>query len=235
MYIIIGPAGSNINYISQVLTDTELSLMLSYHYNTNGSHSLKKIKNWPVRIVTPPSKNYKSYIGTNNLSIQIIIENEKKFLLLNWFEKHSRSQLHDTPWFNDWCKIQLKSWEPVIENKETRLIRGVVRWYYSLQDKNHPDMIDLKEIENKFYFDKFYSNNYELIAQEFAKYNKDYTSQMFKNWRESQKIIFDSMDSIIENLNSPNKLKLFWQKGLAMALYGFQNNLNEQQTWKYFN
>lgn len=235
MYIIIGPAGSNINYISQVLTNTELSLMLSYHYNTNGTHSLKKTKNWPVRIVTPPSTNYKSYIGTNDVSIQIIIENEKKFLLLNWFEKHSKSESYDAPWFLDWCKTQLKIWGPDIEDEQKRLTRGVVRWYYSLHDKDHPDMIDFKEVKNKFYFDTFYSNNYELIAQEFAKFNKDYTFQMFNNWRESQKIIFDSMDSIIENLNSPNKLSLFWQKGLAIALYGFQNHLNEQQTWKHFN
>ena len=235
MYIIIGPAGSNINYISQVLTDTELPVMLTYHYNTNGAHSLTRDKDWPARLVTPPSTNYKSYIGANDLPIQIIIENEKKFLVLNWFEKHSRSESYDVPWFNDWCNTQSKVWNPVSEDEETRLIRGVVRWYYSLHDKDHPDIIDLKEIKNKFYFDKFYSNNYELIAQEFAKYNKDYTFQMFNNWRESQKIIFDSMNSIMNNLNNPNKLNSFWQKGLAMALYGFQNNLNEQQTWKYFN
>ena len=235
MYVIIGPAGSNINYISQVLTDTKLPSMLSYHYNINGSHSLKKTENWPVKQIFLPCTDYQSYLNEKNLIIQIVIEQQKKFLLLNWFEKHSRRESHDGPWLENWCDTQYQSWEPYIEDKETRLIRGVVYWFYSLQDKNHPDMIDLKEVKNKFYFDNFYSNNHKAISQEFAKFDKDYSLQMYNKWIESQKIIFDSMDSIMNNLNSPHKLNSFWQKGLAIALYGLKNKLNEQQTWKYFN
>ena len=37
------------------------------------------------------------------------------------------------------------------------------------------------------------------------------------------------------NKDNPNNLKTFWQKGIAMGMYGSDNKMPEEQTWEYFN
>ena len=45
-YTLLAPAGSNYNYIAQVLTDAKIESMFAYHYHHNGSHLPERTKGW---------------------------------------------------------------------------------------------------------------------------------------------------------------------------------------------
>ena len=83
-------------------------------------------------------------------------------------------------------------------------------------------------------FDNFYASDFTLIKKEFEQYGVEYKKQMFDKWLDSQKIIFESYTQIKNNIDTPRKLKNFWQTGLALALHGQQYNIGEEEVWEKF-
>ena len=230
MYVLVGPAGGNINYIGQVLTNTVITPMLAYHYNTNGSH-IKSAMTWAQ--ICPPTDEYKKYLNEKDCIIQILSKQKFLFLLLNWFEKHSRSPAHDNMYFKDWITTQANLWAPVVNEKHV-LVRAVLRWYFNLKEERIIDNADIPQIKKKFMFDNFYASDFTLIKKEFEQYGVEYKKQMFDKWLDSQKIIFESYTQIKNNIDTPRNLKNFWQTGLALALHGQQYNIGEEEVWEKF-
>jgi hypothetical protein len=230
MYVLVGPAGGNINYIAQVLTNTVLTPMLAYHYNTNGSHT-KSAMTW--KQICPPTDEYKKYLNETNFIIQILSKQKFFFVILNWFEKHSRSPAYDNIYFKTWISTQANLWKSVVNEKYV-LVKAVLKWYYNLKEENIIDNIDIPQIKNKFMFDNFYASDFNLIKKEFEQYGVEYKKHMFDEWLSSQKIIFESYKQIKNNIDTPWKLKKFWQTGLALALHAEKYNIGEEEVWEKF-
>jgi len=228
-YVFLGPAGSNINYIALTITD-KTTPALAYHYNLNGTHDINKKALWLHS--THWTDESKKHLEDKKFKVvQILCVDKLEFLILNWFEKHSRKAGHDYPWYEDWIKEQKTAWRNVCKTPEDSLIRATLHWFYKLQYKNNPDIYDVPDIKNKFMFHLFYTNDFQSLSRQFDKYDVNYTQKMYSDWIGSQKIIFDSHMKIMSNLERPNNLNSFWQKGLALGLYGKNNNLTEQQAW----
>ena len=74
-----------------------------------------------------------------------------------------------------------------------------------------------------------------MLQEELYKHNIIYTNEMFELWKASQTKAINAYEDIIRNKDNPNNLKTFWQKGIAMGMYGSDNKMPEEQTWEYFN
>lgn len=233
-YGFLAPAGSNVNYIALSIT-YKVKPALAYHYNEDGGHSTdpNKFRNWICWMRW--SNKIRTFMQDQRYKvIQILCNDKLEYLLLNWFEKHSRKFDHDYPYLHEWIGQQTLAWQKVCKNEEDCLIRATLHWFYKIHNKRDPDVIDIKEIKDKFHFNLFYNNNFELLANEFKKYDVIYTKKMYSDWVTSQKIIFDSHDKIISSLENPKELHSFWQKGIALGLYGKKHKLDEQQAWKRY-
>jgi hypothetical protein len=136
-------------------------------------------------------------------------------------------------YFKDWITAQANLWAPVVNEKHV-LVRGVLKWYYNLKEEKIIDNIDIPQIKNKFMFDNFYASDFTLIRKEFEQYGVEYKKDMFDKWLDSQKIIFESYTQIKNNLDTPRKLKNFWQTGLALALHAEKYNISEEEVWEKF-
>ena len=71
----------------------------------------------------------------------------------------------------------------------------------------------------------------KLTLHEFEKFSVNYSEEEYINWKNSQKIIFNSWNSIKNNLNTPKNLEFDYQKGIAIALKGIKENIIEQDCW----
>ena len=237
-YTLLAPAGSNYNYIAQVLTDAKIESMLAYHYHHNGSHLPERTKGW-FNYTHWENKDKKfsakeKFTLGDPLFIQVLCKSKLHMILINWFEKHSRIRKDDIQFLTMWKEHQSKIWVDKHSNKEHRFIQAVANWYYKLQDPECRDIKDIIEVKNKFLFESFYTGSHHALQTEFAQYKKDYTKEMYNAWYDSQTIALKSEDAVLKNIQTPERLESFWQKGIAIGIYGVENNLNEQEAWDKF-
>lgn len=233
-YGFLGPAGSNMSYIALTITG-KTTPALAYHYNHDGGHSKESYKPKKWFGWTHWSDDLRTFLRyKEHKLVQILCVDKLEFILLNWFEKHSRREDHDRPYLDYWIEQQKLTWRSVCDSDEDRLIRATLHWFYKIHNKSDPDIIDFPEIKHKFYFNLFYDNNFESLANEFKKYDVIYTEKMYSDWLTSQKIIFDSHEKIVSLLETPKDLDSFWQKGIALGLHGKRHGLNELQAWKRY-
>jgi len=230
-YGFLGPAGSNLNYIGQVISGSDIKPALAYHDNDNGSHSVKKNMNfklWPLW-----NNDCEAHVRDPEYTIiQILCKEQQKFLLLNWFEKHSRRKESAQPYMDDWKKTQLEAWRSRELDETSILARAVLHWFYKICHKDNNELKDVPMIKNKFIFDAFYANDPHPVQEQFSLYEIDYSTKMFDKWRDSQKIIFDSYENIMKKISNPLDLETFWHRGIAIGIDGLEQNLNELEAWK---
>ena len=93
-----------------------------------------------------------------------------------------------------------------------------------------PKTFYFKSFTKKFYFSSMYESYY-LAKEQFKKFGIEYTEKMYEDWRTSQNKIFNSWNLIKSNIDNPEYLTQFYQRGIAMALNGLKNNLKEQECW----
>ena len=247
MFLLIGNGGSNHNYIGLKLCGIKTENILTYH--TFGTHSgntildvsnlnyteiKKKIKkNKYVSMVCFASKWNKTLfelIKENNIKIiQILIEKNQECLLINWQEKLRITPVdHEDRLFSkDWEEQQKNAWQ---NYTKFPIERAVVRWTYNLYNKEFIDVKKNLNADSFFLFGSLY-DSYEKTKIEFEKFFVNYSKEEYNNWKTSQKIIFDSWNAIKNNLKTPNRLQLDYQKGIAIALQGIKENINEHDCW----
>ena len=230
-YGVLGPAGSNLNYIGQVITGADIKPNLAYHDNDNGSHSVEKNMNfklWPLW-----NSDCELHLRDPEYTIiQILCEKQHKFLLLNWFEKNSRRKRSAYPFMDIWRSKQLEVWSMLNMDETSTLARAVLHWFYKIKQKDNNELKDIPIIKNKFSFDAFYENDSRHLQEQFYQYGIHYSTKMYNQWKKSQKIIFDSHERVEKNLSNPLNLDFFWQRGIAMGIIGLENNLNESEAWE---
>jgi hypothetical protein len=250
MYLIFSPAGANINYIGLKLCKIPTKKMFAYH--DMGLHDLKKnividVSDQPISKIKEFSKNqnikfmtcinhkeeHYNLIKENNnslLPLQIIVEKNQELLLINWQEKlrFNNNSLEITKKaIKEWEETQINSWQSYTK---FTIERAVLHWTYKIFNKDYKEIKKIIGIKNFFNFSSFYES-YENISNEFKKYQIKYSEQEYNDWKSSQEIIFNSWNAIKNNLDTPNKLKLDYQKGIAIALRGIKENINEQDCW----
>ena len=73
--------------------------------------------------------------------------------------------------------------------------------------------------------------SFEKTRQEFKKFHIEYTETMYNDWKDSQKIPINSWNTIKNNIETPENLKYFFRRGIAMALYGIKHRMEEKVCW----
>ena len=229
-YGFVGPAGSNKNYVAQILTGTPITPMLSYHHNENGSHHTSDNLNWKPFAPQFDDAASKSLKDPNMTVIQMIVQNKSHWVILNWFEKLSRGDKDDQRIVSDWEVFANEAWQ-VSQSADVNLTRAVLHWFYRWQNDDE-EIRDVPAIKHKFSVDSFYDDDTSKVINEFAKFGVDYTVDMHEIWRESQSIVFKSHALIQEKMNYPLELDLYWQRGIAMGLHGVANGMDENNAWE---
>lgn len=211
MFVLVGPPGCNFDYIGNTLT------------NSNPNEYKKIIY---------PSTDYISFLKEDNV-IQVLSAKKVHYLMINWFSRSGDEK--ESRYSDSWIREQNSIWKSYFNDEEQRLGRGVLAWYYMLKEKLYEGNKSNHLIKNKFEFDAFYANDVKMLQEEFYKHNIIYTNEMFELWKASQTKAINAYEDIIHNKDNPNNLKTFWQKGIAMGMYGSDNKMPEEQTWEYFN
>ena len=248
MFLLIGNSGSNHNYIGLKLTKTKIKNILSYHkFGTHDEKNNILDISWLhyIEIEEKLKKNNSIFIVCSaamfskeifNLCkkydikvIQILIEKNQECLLINWQEKLRINPMND----ND--KSLSKEWEVQQKNAwqnytKFPIERAIVRWTYNLYNKEFIDVKKNHNIDSFFLFSSLYES-YKKTKIEFKKFSVDYLEEEYNNWKDSQKIIFNSWNNIKNNLEMPKNLEFDYQKGISIALRGIQENISEQDCW----
>jgi hypothetical protein len=233
-YHLLGTPGSNINYIGLVLTDCVRLPVLTYHYHLLGSHT-KDFEQANFRYSLTYDYSCRNALeNPSTITIQILCKDKFQYILLNWFHKWNNKQDSDFPYLQKWMEQQDAAWAEVHDDKDTRLSRAVLHWFYKFNDREFIDIKDINEIKNKFLFESFYTGYHLDLQKEFDKYKKNYTKYMYDQWAQSQNIVFRSADKIEKNIEHPERLDTFFEKGIAMGLYGQKSGLSETDTWRHF-
>jgi len=245
--LLIGNSGSNHNYLGFKLLNLKVENCLTYHKYGTHKHgsgiidiSLFDIKSIEEFI----EKDYSVFVchadrwndSINELMkkhkikvFQILIEKNQECLLINWQEKLriNPQDKQDKFFSQEWETQQKQIWQ---KYTEFPIERATFEWTYKLYDK---EFIDVKKIQNAdgfFAFGSLY-DSYESTRLEFKKFDIEYSEIDYTNWKTSQKLIFDSWNSIKNNINTPKNLKHDYQKGIALALKGINEKLNDQDCW----
>lgn len=222
----VSPAGASGNYIALTLTGQQVPNTFSYHdYGTHGIGNNFKNKGL-FKFIHYWDDSHKSLLqDDNNLVIQNVVDDKSEFIIINWWEKfwHNANPI-DKQFGENWIREQTDIWEHYGQNA---LVRAILEWVKNLRDSKHIDIRRHKEIFNTFQFSSLYSD-YESVRQQFNKYNVSYSAEQYKNWRESQSIIFDSHAEISKKEIA--SLKKDYQK--AIALSNIEPNLSAEQCWQ---
>ena len=168
------------------------------------------------------------------LPVQILVEKNYELVLINWHEKlrfnlTKKSHMMKQP-IKNWESSQKQIWQPFTN---FTIERAVLHWIYKLSNKNYKEVKKIRGITHFFDFSSLY-DSYENAKNEFKKFNIDYSIEQYNIWRESQKIIFKSWEEIKNNILSIENLKLDYQRGIAMALRGIKEQLDEQSCWENY-
>jgi len=247
MLIIYAPAGANCNYIVAIINNTTSEIKKEIVYHSLGTHTgkikvvqghenledIKKYidKNIGIGCLFHHWRNeYDEFLNKENVEpFQIYIDDYKEIVVINWFEKFLCNPVFETDKIasQKWMSIQDKQWK-----NYTRFVgeRAVTHWIYRV----HSNLVEGFEnhtlFEKKFNFSSMYKS-FELTQKEFKKFDTDYTENMYNNWKDSQKIPIESWIQIKNNIETPKNLEHFYQRGIAIALNGLKNNLNEHDCW----
>jgi len=248
MIILYAPAGANCNYISAILNDPSQQIKSTIVYHLLGTHagSIKVVGPYENINIIEKYVNDKKNVGCifhhwnsseydqilkkeNVIPFQIYIDDYKELVLINWFEKflHNPSYNQDYIASQEWIQTQKIHWE-----KYTKFTgeRAVVHWIYKIFLNLIPEFKNNSLFEKKFNFSSMYKS-FELSKKEFKKFNIEYTETMYNNWKDSQKIPINSWNMIKNNIETPENLEHFYQRGVAIALNGVKHKVEEQDCW----
>jgi len=247
MFLLIGNSGSNHNYIGLKINKIEIKNELTYHnYGTHGSKNILDIsylnyieieeklkKNNSIFMVCFASMYNKEIFNLlkkyDIKIIQILIEKNQECLLINWQEKLRINPMNnkDKSLSKEWEKQKKNAWK---NYTKFPIERAIVRWTYNLYNKEFIDVKKNHNIDSFFLFGSLYES-YEKTKIEFKKFSVNYLEEEYNNWKNSQKIIFNSWNDIKNNLEMPKNLKFDYQKGIAIALRGIRESISEQDCW----
>ena len=253
MYLIFSSAGANVNYIGLKLCKIPTKKMLSYHdialhdmqrkivldvsvNNVSEIEALSKNKDIKFLTCINHRKEHYNLITEKNYlfkPLQILVEKNQEFVIINWQEKLRFEKMSP-----NWSKKLIKKWENEQKNvwqtyTKFAIERAVLHWTYKLFDTNYHEVKKIEGIQNFFNFSCFYES-YTMVKNEFRKYEIEYLEDEYNDWKLSQEKIFNSWNLIKDNLNSPNKLSLDYQRGLAIALKGITENITEEDCWAQY-
>ena len=247
MFLLIGNSGSNHNYIGLKINKIKIKNELTYHrHGTHGNKNIldisylnyteieKRLKEnnfiFMVCFSAMYSKEIFNLLKKYDIKVvQILIEKNQECLLINWQEKLRINPMEDKDrhYSKDWEEQQKIAWQ---NYTNFPIERAIVRWTYKLYDKEFIDVKKNSNVNSFFLFSSFYES-YEQTRIEFEKFSVNYSEEEYINWKNSQKIIFNSWNSIKNNLNTPKNLEFDYQKGIAIALKGIKENISEQDCW----
>jgi len=246
MLILYAPAGANCNYICTIINNPTSEIKKEIVYHSVGTHArkikviqghenLEDIEKYIDKNIGTGclfhywKPEYDKFLQKENVkTVHICIDDYKEIVVINWFEKflYNPKFKVDQKAAQEWLNTQKKIWR-----EKTKFVfeRAVVHWIYNFLlttpgSNNHP------LFEKKFNFSSMYKS-FELTQKEFKKFDTDYTENMYNNWKDSQKIPIESWIQIKNNIETPKNLEHFYQRGIAIALNGLKNNLNEHDCW----
>lgn len=250
MFLLIGNSGSNHNYIGLTLAGHSPQHKLTYHnFGTHGDINVVDISNMPFEKVETVIKKQNPLFmvcfaskwndALCDLSkrldvnvIQILIDQHRECMLINWQEKLRVNAMDevDSLLSKDWEQQQKQIW-----SKYTTfpIERAVMEWTYKLYDNNFVDVKQSKLCDHYFSFGSMYQGGEETV-NEFAKFGVGYDKQQYQQWKQSQKLVFDSWQKIKSKQNNPKELTHDYQRGVAIALRGIQESLTPAQCWQQY-
>jgi len=225
--MILSPAGGNGNYIALTLMDLLGKSELCYHMQGTHGPCLGKIYHVHVW------NSEKEHLLTDEdcITLQNVFDEKFWFVIINWWEKMYHNVAPNDrltkEFVEDWIMAQTKSW-----NKYPHpIVRAVLHWFYGYLNRTHPECKRIEKIESTFDFSAFY-NGHDALAFEFDKFGVDHTEEMYRKWKSSQSVIFQSHDKIVNS--NIKDLEFDYQKAIKMGFLGMENNLNQEQCWEKF-
>ena len=243
MIYFIAPSGGNNSYICLKLLGTNLDGMTAYH--NKGTHSddyeIINFLSMPQKtdstkiIITENYNNVKGIVTEDDTVIRNNIDKYRELLLLNWFHKNTEAMTWDPVlkygWRDSWIKWQTDLWT---NNSKIPIASAVAEWLYKLFDDNFTEIKPIPEITKVFNWSVMYDSS-QATVDEFKKIGYNYTVEEHDKWLTSQSNILGYWQDIKNNIETPLNLKDDIHKGLALALYGKQYNLDRQQVESKFN
>ncbi len=250
MIFLYAPGGANCNYILGSILKINIDKNIVYHKVGTHSGKFRVIDRYLDNVDT-----IKKYLDNKNIKacifhfwkeefnellyeeeitpLQILIDDYSELVVINWIEKFllNPSYENDKNAAQRWKNSQKKIWEPYTKFP---LERAVFHWMYRIYLNVAEAFENNQSYTKKFYFSSMYQS-YEMAKEQFEKFDVDYTKNMYEDWRMSQNKVFDSWNLIKSNIETPECLTQFYQRGIAMALYGQKNKLKEQECWDQLN
>lgn len=249
MFLLIGNSGSNHNYIGLTMATRQIQDKLTYHQQgthgavgidvTNMPHDRIKylIKNEDYLFMVCFASNWNADLYTLFKSfginvIQILIDRHRECMLINWQEKLRINAMDnaDRALSKEWEHQQRQVWSA---HTKFPIERAVMEWTYKLYDNEFIDVKQSSLCDQYFLFGSLYQSTTEAV-KEFEKFKISYNRQRYEQWRQSQKLIFDSWQAIKNNFNDLRPLKHDYQKGMAIALRGISESLTPTQCWSQY-
>jgi len=247
-YALIGNSGSNHNYIGLTLSNSNIDNRLTYHnlgthgnafkdisYSThNEIEKIIKEDDFTLLVCFASKWNNDTFklIKKHNIKIiQILIEKNQECLLINWQEKlRINFENDDDQLSKDWEEQMKVAWQ---NYTKFPIERAIVQWTYKLYNKEFIDVKKTPYADSFFLFGSLY-DSYKQAEIEFKKFDIEYSEDEYNKWKASQKTVFDSWTTIKDNLKTPKNLKVDYQRGIAFALQGIKEEINEEQCWQKF-
>jgi len=179
------------------------------------------------------NKNLFTILKKNKVTtIQILIEKNQECLLINWQEKLrvNPENSNDLILSKEWEEQQKNIWKNYTKYP---IERAVLEWTYKLYDKKFIDVRKTNHADTFFLFGSLYES-YDHASLEFKKFNIEYSKKEYNDWKLSQDVVFNSWDSIKNNIDNPKKLNFDYQRGIAIALKGIKEQINAQHCWSKY-
>jgi hypothetical protein len=246
MIFLYAPAGANCNYILGHLLKINIDKNLVYHKVGTHSGKFLVIDRYLDNVGT-----IKKYLDNKNIKacifhfwkqefneflyieeiipLQILIDNYSELVVINWIEKFLLNPSFETDKnaAQEWRNSQKKIWDLYTKFP---LERAVLHWLYKIHLNVAEAFEDNQSFTKKFYFSSMYESH-DLTKEQFKKFDIEYTKKMYEDWKTSQNKIFDSWNLIKSNIDTPEYLPQFYQRGIAIALDGLKKKLKEQECW----
>jgi len=232
--VVVYPSGGCGNYIAMNLCKIPIKFSIAYH--DSGSHGdshlvneVRFIKNKEIiKAILVITNRY--YLDLNKIKeykkdvIQVCIDEFNELVVLNWFYKHTSSDIEE------WEIEQKKYWKG-----KYALEKSVAHWTTKMFNNNFIDIKNIPEIKKTFNFSSLYKT-YDNARQEFAKFAIDYKQETHENFLLSQKIILDQWQKIlIYSKENPLLLEEYFTRGIALAMHQKKLNLSKEEVYDKFN
>ena len=232
--VVVYPSGGCGNYIAMNFCKIPIKFSLAYH--DRGSHSdsdlikeVRFIKNKEsIKAILLMTNRY--YLHLDKIKeykkdvIQVCIDEFNELVVLNWFYKHTSSDIEE------WEIEQKKYWKG-----KYALEKAVHEWATKMFDKNFKDIKRIPEIKKTFNFSCLYKN-YDEAQSEFLKFDIEYKEDTHKNFLLSQKPVLDRWQNILVCAEkNPLLLEEYFTRGIALALHQKKLNLSKEEVYDKFN